>query len=219
MNGRKITVGLLAVCVLVASASGPRLFAENPKARPDVSTPAAVVAKDEKTTLSSGDRINYRVIEDRDDTKVLVVSPSGELEVPYLGRVALGGKTLDEAAKIVKGLLEKDLYFQATVTMSHNTSVPAGQMRQVSVVGQVRTQGPQDMPNGEKYMLSRAIVKAGMGQFGNGKAVQVIRKKADGSTDRIEVNVDAILKDGETGGDIELMPDDLIIVKQKFINF
>src|SRR5262245_57233411 len=68
--------------------------------------------------LGPGDRITYRVIEDQDEPRSLAITDSGDLEVPYLGLVHAAGKSSAQLAQDVKGLLEKQLYYQATVIIA-----------------------------------------------------------------------------------------------------
>ncbi len=179
--------------------------------------------------ISVGDKLNYRVLEDREEGKVLAVSAAGEIEIPYLGRVVVAGRTVPQACEEIKAVLEKEIYQKdkATVVLSMEEMAPKflltsamAKPRQIMVVGQVKSQGMQDMPVGEKYMLSRAILKAaGFGSFANSKKVVIVRKKADGKTEQIIADVDAVLKNGEVDKDIELQPDDMVIVREKLINF
>ncbi len=177
----------------------------------------------ESYVILAGDKLNYRVIEDRDDPRLLTVSPTGELEIPYFGRVQVGGKSLIQATQDIRKLLEKDLYHQATVLLSvEETSRKAAALRpkQVFVVGQVRLQGAQELPSDAKYTVSQAIVKAGgFGSFANGKRVQLIRKTPDGKGEKITVDVQSVFKDGNVENDVELKPDDMIIVPEKLVNF
>jgi polysaccharide biosynthesis/export protein len=184
-------------------------------------TNSAPVITTDTYVVQVGDKLSYRVIEDRDDTKLLSVSPGGEIDVPYYGRVIVAGKSLVDARKEIKNLLEKELYYQATVVLAVEETVrKMGAARQVYVVGQVRLQGSQEMPVGEKYTVSRAILKAGgFGSFANGKKVQVVRKTPDGKGEKITVDVLSVLKDGRVENDIELKPDDMVIVPEKLVNF
>jgi len=59
--------------------------------------------------------VSYRVVEERKDPIPLMVTDSGEIEVPYIGRVPAAGKTCKELAYEIKPLLEKDYFYKATV--------------------------------------------------------------------------------------------------------
>ena len=78
----------------------------------------SIESLDNTQKLGIGDRVSYRVIEDREEPKPLIVSDAGELEIPYLGRVKANDKSCQELAKEIKAALEKDLYYQATVILA-----------------------------------------------------------------------------------------------------
>lgn len=192
---------------------------------PSVSRSAEGVPKsgptqsDEDYSVSIGDKLEYRVLEDHEEIKHLKVSSSGEIIVPYIGRIAVVGKKLSEVRKEIRTLLERDLYYEASVILSVEEKNIQTKSQKIYVVGQVRTQGQQDFPVDEKYTVSRAILRAGgLASFANGKKVQVIRKSADGKEERKTVNVIAVLKDGKMEEDLELKPDDMVIVPEKLIN-
>ena len=214
----------LAVQVLLLGLSAQLTFVSSLRAEDAASAPSGTdFVASESYVILVGDKLSYRVLEDHDEPKLLVVSPTGEIEIPYFGQVVVAGKTLSDAKKEIKGLLEKKLYQQATVLLAIAETARKSvgpKIDQVVVVGQVKTLGAQDMPFGEKYMLSRAILKAGgLASFANGKKVQVIRKTADGKGEKIVVDVLSILKEGKLENDIELQADDMIIVPEKLINF
>ena len=70
---------------------------------------------DDKYKLRVGDKVAFQILEDRDLPKSLVVADSGELDIPYIGRMSVAGKTCRQLAAEVKAALEKDYYHQATV--------------------------------------------------------------------------------------------------------
>jgi polysaccharide biosynthesis/export protein len=193
----------------------------NPVSPPSVSSIPFI--RSDSYIISVGDKLSFKVIEDKEDSKVLTVSATGEIEVPYLGRVFVAGKQIDSARKEIKALLEKDLYYQASVILAIDEAIrvpSALKLKQITVVGQVHNQGPQDLHPDEKYTLSRAILKSGgFASFANARKVVIIRKTADGKGEKITADVLAVLKDGEMDKDIELQPDDMVIVPEKLINF
>ncbi|MDD2708147.1 MAG: polysaccharide biosynthesis/export family protein [Verrucomicrobiae bacterium] len=228
-NYLKVAVWLFLAGFLPAQGVAPVEVApanQAPAAASGAASPAKIVSN-ETHVIEAGDKLSYRVIEDREAPKSLLVSAAGEIEVPYLGRSLVAGKTVNQAARYLKMLLEKDLYYQATVVLSVEelalkpvVPVVPVKPKQVVVVGQVRVQGVQEMPVGERYTVSRAILKAGgFSSFANGRKVQVARKTKDGKTDRVTVDVMAVLKDGRVENDVELQADDMVIVPEKMVNF
>src|SRR5258708_40273276 len=63
---------------------------------------------DDKYKLRAGDRVAFQIMEDRDAPKSLVVADSGELEVPYVGRVAATDKTGKQLADVLKTRPEQE---------------------------------------------------------------------------------------------------------------
>ena len=178
----------------------------------------------DKYTLSPGDKVSFRVLESRDEPVSLIVAPSGELEIPYLGRRLVMGKSIPEVERELKTEYEKDLYYTATVQIGVEAinAVPENRViRRIYVTGQVPQQGAQEIPDNETFTLSKAILRAGgLASFANGRKIRVVRKGQDGKKeDQIVVDVLSILEDGKVENDIELQPDDLIIVPEKLINW
>jgi polysaccharide export outer membrane protein len=222
------TLAILAgVCLALPRLPAAETSTNAPPPGPTNTAPAVV--QPETHVLQVGDVLSYRVVEDREEPRLLPVTASGEIEVPYLGKALVAGKTVAAAAKDLKAQLEKDLYYKATVMLSVEQVAPKpmelnlphfGRSRQIFVVGQVRAQGAQEMPREEPYMLSRAIIRAGgFSSFANGRKVQIVRKNAEGKTDRIVADVLAVLKDGKMELDVELQLDDMVIVPEKILNF
>lgn len=197
------------------------------KASPVAKTPAAKGASTLNVTnyvFKPGDKVALRVVESRDEPVVLMVSPGGEIEVPYLGRRLVMGRSIPQVESELKAEYEKDLYYRATVQISIESvnEIPVERVvRRIYVTGQVPTQGAQEIPEGETYTVSRAILRAGgLAPFANGRKVRVVRKGQDNKKeDQMFVDVLSILEDGKVENDVELQPDDLIIVPEKLINW
>jgi protein involved in polysaccharide export with SLBB domain len=174
---------------------------------------------DAQRKLGPGDKVTYRVIEDKDDPKSLTITDSGDLDVPYFGLVKAAGKTSLQLAKEIKGLLEKDLYYQATVVIAVelvNTKRVTGS---VYVTGQVRNSGGYDIPGGENFTVSKAIVKAGgFSDFSDKKNVRLVRQTADGKKTFV-INVVEILEKGKLEKDMVVQPDDTIFVPARLVNY
>lgn len=175
---------------------------------------------DDKYMLRVGDKVSLQIIEDKDLPKALVVADSGELNVPYVGRVAAAGKTCKELGAELKRLLEKEYYHRATVILALDEANKL--LGRVYVWGQVRTQGPIDISAAENLTVGKAILRAGgFSDFANKKRVKLIRAAgADGAGGQtIELNMVEILEQGRTEKDIVLKPDDFIAVPSRLINF
>jgi protein involved in polysaccharide export with SLBB domain len=209
----------------LAQPSVPQAITTNSIATvPVVSAPAAALGgyvPDDKYRLRAGDKVSLQIIEDREPARSLMVADSGELDVPYVGRVMASGKTSRELAEELKAALEKEYYYRATVVLA--LDVANKYLGRVYVWGQVRNQGPIEVAVNENLTVGKAILRAGgFSDFANKKKVKVVRggsgpEAAGKST--FEINLAEILEEGKTEKDILLQPDDFIIVPSRLINF
>ncbi len=181
-------------------------------------TPSGYVP-DDKYKLRVGDRISFQIIEDRELPRSLVVTDSGELDIPYLGRVAAADKTCKQLADEIKAQLEKEYYYRATVIISLDQANKI--LGRVYVWGQVRNQGAIELMVNEHLTAGKAILRAGgFGDFANKKKVKLIRNPdSKAETKHIfELNMQEILEEGKIEQDVVLEPDDFIIVPARIFN-
>jgi polysaccharide export outer membrane protein len=175
---------------------------------------------DDKYKLRAGDKVAFQILEDRDAPKSLVVADSGELDAPYIGRVAAADKTCKQLADELKSQLEKEYYYRATVIVA--LDVANKFLGRIYVWGQVRNQGPLDLAVNENLTAGKAILRAGgFGDFANKKKVKVVRGAGPDGTGKqsFELNMVEILEEGKTEKDVQLLPDDFIIIPSRLINF
>lgn len=169
--------------------------------------------------LGAGDRVSYRVVEEKHDPIGLLVTDSGEMELPLIGRVHATGKTCRQLAYEIKPMLEKEYFYHATVIIGLDTigSRPRGK---VYLTGQVRNQGALELMPDETVTLSKAVLRAGgLADFANKKKIKLMRKQPDGTTRTTIVDLGEILTKGRLEKDPVLEPDDLIVVPERLINF
>ncbi len=229
---KKILLSLWLVWAATpAPAQAPPGASNSPPAKAGVTAPGAVVTNpaptsligyvpDDKYKLRVGDRISFQIVEDRDAPRSLVVADSGEVDMPYLGRVAASDKTCKQLAVELKAQLEKEYYYQATVIVALDAANRV--WGRVYVWGQVRTQGAIEIAVNENLTVGTAILRAGgFGDFANKKRVKLIRAAGvDGSAkENVELNLVEILEEGKVEKDVLLKPDDFIIVPSRLINF
>jgi protein involved in polysaccharide export with SLBB domain len=172
----------------------------------------------DKHLLEPGDQISFKITEDRKPSTNLVVSDSSELSVPYVGSVSVAGKTCPQLAGELKTLLEKEYYYRATVVIAlEAVNKITGR---VLVWGEVRNQGPIDIPFGRSLTVGEAILRAGgLTDSGDKKKVKIIRHDGNGSTRVIEVNVAEVVENGKTEKDVVVEPNDYIVVPTRSIRF
>lgn len=225
-------VALLALCTfgLVADAKSINTptFAELPAATEtkatttnSTNTPAETYQTDDKHKLVPGDAVNFRIVEDRDPPstpqKILIVSDTGELDVPYIGLINVDGKTCRQATEEITKLLEKDYYYKATVILGLVSGTKL--LGRVYVYGAVRTPGPVLLPPNETFTVSKAIVGAGgFGEFAKKTRVQVIQNPGDNQK-VTTIDMQEVFEKAHTEKDITLNSGDRVYVPQRGINF
>jgi polysaccharide export outer membrane protein len=182
---------------------------------------------DDKHKVALGDRLSFRIVEDQEDPReplepkpALVVTDSGDVEVPYIGRFPALGKTCKQLAGEIKAALEKKYYYEATVIIALDLVTKSG--GRVYLVGQLRATGSVEIPGDEVFTISKAILHSGgFTEYADKRHVKLTRKSdASGEhTKTIIVNVNDIIEKGKVETDVKLEPGDLIFVPSRLITF
>ena len=207
---------ILSLGILLCSAA---FAAAQSNITATIETVKSMDSLDDRRKLGPGDRVTYRVVEDQDDPRSLTITDSGELDVPYLGLAQANGKTCYELAKEIKALLERKLYYQATVILAVELVNRTRVTGKVYVTGQVRNKGGYELPAGESITVSRAILNAGgFSDFSDKKHVRLIRNSPHGKQTYI-VNVVDIWEKGKLEADPVVKADDLIVVPARLLNY
>lgn len=188
---------------------------------------------DDKYRLAIGDKLSFRIEEDKhrlvfgdklsvrteDDPTPLLVTDSGELEVPYIGRYPAENKTCKQLAYELEAALEKDYFYKATVILA--VDLKAKSLGRVYLTGAVHVPGPLDIPSDEVLTLGKAILRAGgFTDFAERHSVKVTRKAAGSSEAKtLVVDVAQVFDKGKTELDLPLEPGDLILVPERLVRF
>jgi protein involved in polysaccharide export with SLBB domain len=195
---------------------------------------------DDKVALEAGDRISFRVIEDQDDAVPRLVTDTGEVDFPYVGRMKVAGLTCRQVALQLKKLLEVDYYKRATVIVGldiivgHTAAATQQAAKMAWIVGQVRQVGPQELPELQPLTVSQIILRAGgFGDFADERKVRIVHRAtapsspvkttgesqdADSGPGGQVVDVKSVFE-GHSTFDPIVQPNDLIIVPKRLINF
>ncbi len=223
------SVALMAGLSLWGSALAQQPEPETRRAAPVASDMVALsnsmeVINDERP-LARGDELSFRVVEDDESAAALRVTDSGEVEVPYVGRVSAVGRTCRQLAQEIKSRLEKEYFYQATVMVGLNTAASAEKNMfrgRVYVTGRVQSQGPIDIPSGETFTVSKAILRAGgFAEYADRRKVKLVRNAGpDGKGGEVTiVDLIEVMEKGKAGQDPVVEPDDLVVVPEKWLNF
>ena len=187
---------------------------------PSGSLAATMETLDDIYKLAMGDRVSFRIVEDNEEPRQLMVLQSGGLEIPYIGRFPSLGKTCKTLAHEIKAELEKEFYIKATVVIAvDQMTLSRGR---IYLFGAVRAAGPQEIPSDEVFTLSKAIMRAGgFSDFANKRQVKVTRKET-GNGDKPKTmvrNIGDVIEKGETKEDLVLEVGDIIYIPSRSVNF
>lgn len=214
-----ILCNLLTILTMLATVSAAKAATTNTARLDPKQSEILMTALDDGQKLGPGDQVSYRVLEDQDEAKVLTMTDSGDLDVPYFGLVRVMGKTSRQAAKEIKAVLERDHYYQATVILALGLVNKTRTNGRFYVTGQIRQAGSYEIPSSQRITVSKAILLAGgFSDFSDRKNVRLIRK-SNGESKTTTVNVTEIWERGKIDADPEIQADDLIVVPAKLVNF
>lgn len=231
---------LLAARVAAADPADPAAPAPAPTptpATPPASSPAAAAVSSVAALLSANadpatvpvlranDRLLFRIAEDpvRGSTPMrLGVNSLGEASFPISRdsdvriTVPVRGKTLAQVREEISAKLTEEYYHRATVELAMDEKIlTPGKVQFFGEIQTVIALSPDQPP----LKLSDAILQVRAPDFANLKRVRVHRlNPVTGQTTVIEVNVDAIIKDGQRERDVILEDGDRVEVKQKWFN-
>ena len=160
--------------------------------------------------LVPNDIVVVRVYQEDDLDAKVRISKDGSIVLPLLGSVTVGGKTREQAAKMIRDLLGEKYLVNPQVSLD----IAEYSKRRFTVLGQVQRPGSFEMPGDETVNLLQAISMAGgYTRLGAGNRVTLQRGQgADKKT--FKLDADSMAKDkGVTM--FEIMADDTITVGEK----
>jgi polysaccharide export outer membrane protein len=159
--------------------------------------------------IGPGDVLQLEVFQlDELDSRARVTE-DGHVTLPLLGRVQVGGLGLSEAeALIARMLAEGGLIRDPQVSLFVEDFVSSS----VSVQGAVERPGVYPLDRGKT--LLEAIGDAGGVKSDRGSRILVIRAGPDGAQERMEIDLDSLIVEGDPSANIPLQARDIVIVPQ-----
>jgi protein involved in polysaccharide export with SLBB domain len=192
-------IGFTFALLLQATAT---TTAPPPQLPPATITPA-VPARQQEYVIGAADVLDVIVFGEEDASRPnATVDNDGSIDMPYIGRVTVGGKTSRAVEDEVKARLIKGKYL---VNPSVSVTIKQYRSKSVSVQGYVRNQGEYILQG--NVSLSSALAQAGSMTPDAGSYVIISRRNPQGGTEQIRVSrrdiesgraQDVLLKDGDT---------------------
>lgn len=192
----------------------PAVVATVPEALPAGTEPAPPVdwlAEIGKYRIGPGDLLHVKVQGEADLSDDFKVLPDGTIIYAYLGRIPVAGFSVAAVESNLTAVLGRDYLVNPKVYVQVKSSV----QRRVIVFGEVKSPGIYEMPVGERFSLLQVIARAGgPTDLAATDRVRVVRRTEGGAEKAIRVNVTELLRGGGEARDVDLRPDDVVIVPQ-----
>lgn len=160
--------------------------------------------------LQPGDSVQIDVFREPELSGTFKIQNDGNLRHPLLTQLQLSGLTPEDAEGVVRERLGEKYLINPRVSLR----VADSPSRQVLIIGEVRKSGAVAYPLGEPLFLLEAIALAGgFTDKASPNRVRVVRV-VDGRSIQIRVHVGDVLSGKESGGNVRLLPGDVITVPE-----
>ena len=171
-----------------------------------------VIVFSEEYKIETGDVVSVTVYEQPDLSTKARVDSSGEITVPLIGNVSIGGLSENEAVKKITALLEKDYLVNPHVSIFIQEYHP----KKVFVMGFVNRPGEYELFKDRDTTVIEAITMAGGFKEGAAQNGTKIIRKENNTQITIPVKIADITQKGRKEEDIPLKPGDVIFVPESF---
>lgn len=171
----------------------------------------AETGPDDSYQLQPGDRVAIKIYPEDEFIKgsETEISTEGNITIPLVGRVPVGGKSVAEAEKILAAILDRDYLVDPEVVIE----VLEYKTLNFVVLGEVKKPGTYQFPPGKTSLtLLQAISEAGgFSDIANIKKI-VIRRKTSGRETVLHANADNIIRGRDP--DVQLQAEDIVHVSE-----
>ncbi len=182
---------------------------ENDSIQDQVLNDISNVQQSKNYILQSGDLVEIKVFMEPNMDRVLRISSNGTITYPLIGNVKIGGYCVSDAEE---QLAEKLKYYIKSPQVSMLIKEYSNKM--VYVLGQVKKPSEISIPPEKTITVLEAITSVGgFTDIANTSKIKVLRME-NGKQKSIDVDVNAITKQGNKSLDIELIPGDVVFVPQ-----
>ena len=138
--------------------------------------------------------------------KTVRVSETGNITLPLLGEIAIGGLTKNELEQKLQDLLKKNYLQNPQVTVF----IREYRSRSVSVLGAVGIPGVYELVGTQT--LLEIIAQAGSLTDEAGDEIVILRKQPDDKEQTLRISIDDLMRKGDANLNIRLQSYDIITV-------
>jgi polysaccharide export outer membrane protein len=194
-------VGLLLACTASGKAQEP------------------VTRAPQSYTIALTDRLRITVYQEEDLSVITRVDAKGTVNLHLVGEVAVVGKTVSEAQKIIESAYQSGRFLKnPQVTINIEEYAP----REVSVQGMVRNPGRYPLPIEATMTVLELVTKAGgLTDTAKGTAITVTRISAEGKKSVFTIDIESLIRGRDkakaTDNSLILLPGDIVYVPERII--
>jgi polysaccharide export outer membrane protein len=135
------------------------------------------------------------------------VRPDGRISMPLVGEIVAAGRSPEQIRQSIEEILSQ--YFTTRQTVS--VIVTEIHSKKVYILGQVLQPGVFDMRRSLSLLQALAMA-GGLTEFANRDGILVIRRRPDGSEQRIGFNYKKAVSGKDSGEDLFLESGDIVVV-------
>ena len=161
---------------------------------------------DSEFRIGPDDVIEVSVYQDKDLGRTVPVRPDGKISLPLIGEMPASGKTATDLQKEIAQRLKQYIADPAVTVVVKEVNSP-----KVSVLGEVKTPGMYKIKD-HATLLDAIASAGGLTEYAKRNKIYVLRVNSDGSTRRIQLNIDDQIK-GRRGDPFYVLPYDKIYIQ------
>ncbi len=209
-----LALALLPAASFAQNATPADVVSPNSRpALPAASEQAPTMALSAPTgyVLRANDQVAVEVFGEDDLRTIGRVNGEGNISLPLLGSIHLGGLTLAQAASRITELYGRDYLVNPKV----NVTLAGYAKRRFTILGQVNRPGSYEMPDGSPDgidLLEAVAMAGGYSRIAAPERISVRRRSATGEDQILRVDAKRLAKRG--GESFQVLPGDTVTVAE-----
>jgi polysaccharide biosynthesis/export protein len=203
-SAARVLLSLLATLPMLGCAYSPL-----PPAPTDVEGELPVASTYEVGPL---DTLNVSVFGAPELSSSVLVRPDGMISLPLVNEMRAAGKTTTQLAEDLQTVFADYVQDPVVTVTVGSISVPSDQ--QIRVIGAVPS--PAAVPYRPRMTVLDVIIEVGgLTEYAQGNRAVLVRR-TDGEHQGFNVRLDDLVRQGEIGANVPVLPGDVIIVPESY---
>lgn len=210
-NFNSLVVLYLYLMAITASAQTAVIVAGNSNSiSPSLTNGLGTIHAVSHRVLQPNDVLTVSIYQQADLNSRVTIDDNGTVNLPLLGRVEVGGRTLEQATELVRSLYDRDYLVNPVVTVQIEQMAAL----RFSVLGEIQHPGSYEIPANESISLLEGIARAG-GFTRLAAASRVTVQRVEEGRPKIYA-IDAEAMGNDTNANpFRLQPGDIVTVNQR----